>query len=62
MKTIARDVVNIHYKDQLYPTLDFDHNSSQLEELVADNVNKLIRESTFHVGLKRDANVGFPLR
>jgi hypothetical protein len=60
MKTLAREVVNIHYKDELYPTLDFDLNSSQYEKLIAGNVNRLIRESTFHVGLTRDDNVGVP--
>lgn len=60
MKTIARDVVQIHYKDQLNPILDFDHNASQLEKLVAENVRELLEESTFHMGLTRDANVSFP--
>lgn len=60
IKTIARDIVQIHYKDQLYLTLNFNHNSSQLEEIVAENMNKLLQKSTFHVGLTCDANIGFP--
>ena len=60
MNTIARNVVQIYYKNQLYLTLDFGYNSSQLEEIIADNVNKLPQESTFHVSLMCDANVGFP--
>jgi hypothetical protein len=57
MKTVARDVVQIHYKDEIHPTLDFGHNSSQLEKLVEENVDKLLRDSLFHVGLTRDENV-----
>ena len=57
MKTTARDVVRLFYKDDLYPDLDFCHNSAQLEELVADNVKKLLKDSRFHIGLKLDAQV-----
>lgn len=57
MKTIARDVVQLYYKDELYPTLDFGHNSAQMQRLVTENVDKLLHESRFHMGLTRDANV-----
>ena len=59
MKTVARDVVRTFYKDHINPTLEFDHNSEQLIELVQGNVNKLIKESVFHMGLTLDVNVSF---
>ncbi|KAF8240967.1 hypothetical protein L208DRAFT_1215051, partial [Tricholoma matsutake] len=52
MKTIGHDIVQIFYKDDIYPQLDFNHNSNQLDEVVADNVKKLLKDSRFHVGLQ----------
>jgi hypothetical protein len=37
--------------------VNFGHNSTQLEMLVAENVKKLLHESLFHMGLMHDANV-----
>ncbi|KAF8232143.1 hypothetical protein L208DRAFT_1465797 [Tricholoma matsutake] len=48
MKTIGRDIVQIFYKDDIYPQLDFNHNSNQLDEVVADNIKKLLKDSHFH--------------
>ena len=59
MKNVGRDVVQIFYKDDLYPQLDFNHNSDQLNQVVADNVKKLLKGSRFHVGLKPDEQVKF---
>ncbi|KAF8229626.1 hypothetical protein L208DRAFT_1285634, partial [Tricholoma matsutake] len=52
MKTVRQDVIQIFYKDDLYLQLNFNHNSDQLEEVVANNVKKLLKDSRFHVGLK----------
>ena len=61
MKTVGRDVIQIFYKENLYLELDFNHNSDQLEEVVANNVKKLLKDSRFHVGLKLDEQVNsFP--
>ena len=57
MKTMARNVVQIHYKDQISPILDFGHNSSDYEQIIADNVDQLLNESLFHIGLTLDDNV-----
>ena len=57
MKTVGHDVVQIFYKDDIYPQLDFNHNSNQLDELVADNIKKLLQDSHFHVGLQLNEQV-----
>jgi hypothetical protein len=57
MKTIRCDIVQIFYKDDIYPQLDFNHNSDQLDEVVADDVKRLLKDSCFHVGLQLDEQV-----
>jgi hypothetical protein len=57
MKTIGQDIIQIFYKDDLYLQLNFNHNSDQLEEVVANNVKKLLKDSRFHVGLKLNKQV-----
>lgn len=57
MKTIARNIVQVHYKDDIALTLSFGHNSDQYEELIVENVRQLFQESCFHVGVTRDINV-----
>jgi len=61
MKTVGWDVIQIFYKEVLYLQLDFNHNSNQLEEVVANNIKKLLKDSCFHVGLKLNEQVNsFP--
>jgi hypothetical protein len=57
MKAIGREVVKVHYKDQILPTLDYDHNSEDLRKVVQENVFNMIDDSTFHMGLTLDARV-----
>jgi hypothetical protein len=57
MKQIAQEVVKVHYKDQVFSTLDFGHNSGDLEKVVQENVKDMIDTSTFHMGLTLDAKV-----
>jgi hypothetical protein len=50
MKYMARDFVKFHYKDAIFPSIDICHNSDQREEIIADNVRKLVTESLFLQG------------
>lgn len=59
MKTMARVLVQVHYREQINPTPDFGHNSQQLQKLIAANVTELLEQSLFHAGLVRDPNVRF---
>jgi hypothetical protein len=54
MKSIARDVVKDHFKDELFPNLDFGHNSEDLLNIVKENVENILNESWFHIGLTAD--------
>lgn len=47
MKIMACDIVKFHYKEVIFPDIDFCHNSDQSKEIIANNVKKLIRESLF---------------
>lgn len=57
MKTLARQVVSFHFKNEFYPMIEEDHNSDQRDDIVAGNVKKLIDESLFLQG-PPDINVG----
>ena len=57
MKTIARDVVQVHYKEELYPVLDFGHNSADLMKIIAENVNELVKSPRLHIAPTPDASV-----
>jgi hypothetical protein len=50
MKYMARDLVKFHFRDALFPEIDFCHNSDQREQIISDNVKKLIAESLFLQG------------
>jgi hypothetical protein len=54
MKSIARDVVKDYFKDELFPNLGFDHNSQDLLNIVKGNVENVLNESRFHMGLTPD--------
>lgn len=58
MKGIARDIVTLHYKNELFPVIEHCHNSNQRDEVVAENVKNLLDESLFLQG-PRDNNVSF---
>ena len=57
MKTLARQVVSFHFKNEFYPMIEEDHNSDQRDNIIAGNVKKLIDESLFLQG-PPDINVG----
>jgi hypothetical protein len=57
MKTMGRDLIKFHYKG-LSPEIETCHNSSQREQMIAENVKTLIEDSLFLQG-PRDANVYF---
>jgi hypothetical protein len=57
MKTMGRDIIKFHYKE-LSPHLENCHNSSQREQVIAENVKALIEGSSFLQG-PPDANVYF---
>jgi hypothetical protein len=59
MKTMARDIVKFHYRDELSPNIDFCHNSDDRDGIVAQNVKKLLDESLFIQG-PPDCNVSSP--
>lgn len=56
MKGMARNVVNLYYKDELDPAIEHNHNSDQRDNIIADNVKKLIDNSLFLQG-PLDTNV-----
>ena len=56
MKSMGREVVKIHYRAALYPVIDYCHNSDQREQIISDNVKKLIEDSLFLQG-PPDVNV-----
>ena len=56
MKALCREVIKLHYRDELNPEIQHCHNSSQREEAIADNVKKLVDESLFLQG-PLDTNV-----
>ena len=58
MKALGREIVKLHYRAELDPELDFGHNSDERQQVIADNVKKLIDESLFLQG-PPDANVSF---
>jgi hypothetical protein len=57
MKTIAQNVVEVFYREQVHPTFEFGHNSEDLQRAIASNVAELLNGSLFHAGLTHDANV-----
>ena len=59
METMARVLVQVHYRELINLTLDFSHNSQQLQKLIAANVMELLDQSLFHAGLVCDPNVRF---
>ena len=61
MKTLARQIVSFHFKDEFHPMIEEDHNSDQRDNIVARNVKKLIEDSLFLQG-PPDINVGFSFR
>ena len=44
MKTMGRDVIKFHYKEELSLEIEYCHNSSQI---IAENVKPLIEDSLF---------------
>jgi hypothetical protein len=60
MKTIVRGVIDVHYKEEISPTLDFCHNSDQHTAIITENVRKLLQGASFHEGLQLDAQVNTP--
>ena len=58
MKTMGHDVIKFHYKEELSPEIEYCHNSSQREQIIAENVKPLIEDSLFLQG-PLDANVYF---
>jgi hypothetical protein len=59
MKNMVHDIVKFHYKEAIFPDIDFCHNSDQKEDIIADNVKTLIHQSLFLQG-PPDAQVSFP--
>ena len=57
MKTLARQIVSFHFKDEFHPMIEEDHNLDQRDNIVARNVKKLIEDSLFLQG-PPDINVG----
>lgn len=55
---MCREVVMLHYRADLDPEMDYDHNSNQLENVISKNITKLIDQSLFHQG-PLDSNVSF---
>lgn len=57
---MGRDIVKSHFRAELSPDIDYDHNSSQREQIISDNVEKLIEGSLFLQGpLDRNVSVFF---
>jgi hypothetical protein len=56
MKSLARDVVKVHYKDAFFPNIEFDHNSRDRDEIIGRGIKKLLDDSSFLQG-PRDAQV-----
>jgi hypothetical protein len=54
---MGRDIVKFHYKE-LSPEIENCHNSSQREQIIAENVKTLVEDSIFLQG-PLDANVYF---
>ena len=50
LKAMGREVIKLHYQADLDPDIDISHNSSQREDVIADNLRKLIDESLFLQG------------
>lgn len=50
LKALGRDVIKIHFRAELDPVIEYDHNSSQREKIIADNITKTIEESLFLQG------------
>jgi hypothetical protein len=50
MKNMARDLIKVHYKEAIFPVIEFDHNSDQETAIIAENVKKLLNESLFLQG------------
>ncbi|KAF8220279.1 hypothetical protein L208DRAFT_1069844, partial [Tricholoma matsutake] len=40
MKTVGQDIIQIFYNDDLYPQLDFNHNSDQLLQITSRSFSK----------------------
>ena len=55
---MGREVVQLHYRADLDPEMDYDHNSDEREAAISKNITKLINESLFHQG-PLDSNVSF---
>ena len=47
---MARDIVKFHYKEALDPYIEFGHNSDQRNQIIADNVKRLVGGSMFIQG------------
>ena len=60
MKNMAHDIVKFHYKEVIFPNIDFCHNSDQSEEIIANNIKNLIHESLFLQG-PPDVQVSLPI-
>ena len=58
MKILGREIVKLHYRDELNPEINYCHNSDQLIEMIADKVKELLDDSLFLQG-PLDANVSF---
>jgi hypothetical protein len=56
LKIMGRDVIKLHYRAALDPEIEGDHNSDQREQVIAENVKKLLDESLFLQG-PPDSNV-----
>ena len=50
LKILCREVVKLHFWSELDPEIDYGHNSDEREQVIANNVKRLIDESLFHQG------------
>lgn len=57
MKTLARGIVEKHFRAELKPELQFGHNSADQLQIVASTVKGLILDSVFLRGRELDVNV-----
>ena len=56
MKIIAHDIIKFHYKEAPDPYIEFGHNSDQHDQIIANNIKRLVGGSMFIQG-PLDANV-----
>ena len=50
MKTMCRDIVKFHYRAELDPEIEYGHNSNEREQVIVDNIKKLMDDSLFLQG------------